>query len=162
MAIGTYYLNDSNAPKPNSPTRIGTNVYLEWSGKLLLEKRWDCEMWGLPGGRLNKGESYTHGIAREVYEETGIRLQESDFRQVRIVDDQRIASYADGTIWRMIIVLFSAILNEEPVFRCSKESGALNFFSKEELAEIPLVPTHEDLILLWKPSDNSTFLTSRA
>ena len=152
MAIGTYYLNDPNAPKPNSPTRIGTNVYLEWQGKLLLEKRWDCEMWGLPGGRLKKGEPYQRGIARELWEETGIRLPEADFRHIRIVDDQRIASYADGTVWRMIIVLFHAVLEEEPHFHCSKESGALRFFSPDELSRIPLVPTHEDLILQWAPN----------
>ncbi len=152
MAIGQYFLNDPIAPKPNSPTRIGTNVYLEWEGKLLLEKRWDCEMWGLPGGRLNKGESYTHGIAREVWEETGIRLPESAFCQIRIVDDQRIAAYADGTVWRMIIVLFSAVLEQEPTFRCSKESGELRFFSLEELSTVTLVPTHQDLILQWMPN----------
>ena len=153
MAIGTYSLNDPAAPRPNSPTRIGTNVYLEWNGKLLLEKRWDCDMWGLPGGRLNKGESYAHGIAREVWEETGIRIPEAEFRQIRIVDDQRIAAYADGTVWRMIIVLFSVVLQEVPTFRCSKESGALRFFSPEEIADLSLVPTHKDLILLWKPTE---------
>ncbi len=150
MAIGTYYLNDPYAPKPNSPTRIGTNVYLEWNGKLLLEKRWDCEMWGLPGGRLNKGESYGHGIARELWEETGIRLPENRFRQIRIVDDQRIAAYADGTVWRMVIVLFAAVLQQEPVFRCSTESRDLQFFTAEELQQLSLVPTHADLILQWR------------
>ena len=152
MAIGHYYLNDPKAPKPNSPTRMGTNVYLEWDGKLLLEKRWDCEMWGLPGGRLKKGESYTHGIARELWEESGIRLPESDFRQLRIVDDERIAAYADGTVWRMVFVLFSAILEEEPSLRSSKESGDLRFFSPTELRSLSLVPTHQDLILDWKPT----------
>ena len=153
MAVGTYYLNDPNAPKPNSPTRIGTNVYLQWDRKLLLEKRWDCDMWGLPGGRLNKGESYTHGIAREVWEETGVRLPESSFRQLKITDDQRIAAYADGTVWKMIIVLFCAVLEEEPVFRCSQESGALSLFTREELLTLPLVPTHKDLILGWHPQE---------
>ena len=151
MAVGTYYLNDPNAPKPNSPTRIGTNVYLEWDGKLLLEKRWDCDMWGLPGGRLKKGESYVSGIARELREETGLSLPHSAFRQVRVVDDQRIAAYEDGTVWRMVIVLFHAGLSQEPILHQSKESGALRFFSPEELEKIALVPTHRDLILTWKP-----------
>ena len=151
MAIGTYYLNDPNAPKPNSPTRIGTNVYLQWDNKLLLEKRWDCDMWGLPGGRLKKGESYVAGIARELREETGLSLCQSAFRQVRVVDDQRIAAYEDGTVWRMVIVLFRAKLSQEPTMCLSKESGGLRFFSSEELKKIPLVATHKDLILSWKP-----------
>ncbi len=151
MAIGTYYLNDPNAPKPNSPTRIGTNVYLQWDNKLLLEKRWDCDMWGLPGGRLKKGESYVAGIARELREESGINLPLSAFEQIRVVDDERIAAYADGTVWRMVIVLFSAKLSQEPTLRASAESGELRFFPYENLRELSLVPTHEDLILAWKP-----------
>ena len=118
--IAKYYLNDPNAPKPNSPTRIGTNVYLQWDGKLLLERRWDCGAWGLPGGRLRNGERYAQGIARELREETGLNLPENAFEQIRIVDDDRIASYQDGTVWRMMIVLFRATLAQEPHIRSSK------------------------------------------
>ena len=55
MEIGRYFCNDPAAPKPNSPTHIGTNVLLEAEGRLLLEKRWDCGQWGLIGGRLRSG-----------------------------------------------------------------------------------------------------------
>ena len=82
MAIASYYLNDPAAPKPNSPTHLGANVFLEYDGRLLLEKRWDCEQWGLIGGRLRSGERYAQGIAREVREETGIFLPELDLKMV--------------------------------------------------------------------------------
>ena len=151
MAVGTYYLNDPNAPKPNSPTHIGTNVLLEWDGKLLLERRWDCGQWGLIGGRLRNAERYTQGIAREVREETGIFLPETAFEQLRVVDDDRIASYRDGTVWRMIIVLFRAKLDRLPDLKPSKESGELRFFSPQELQELDIVVTHSDLVKEWKP-----------
>ncbi len=150
MQIATYYLNHPDAPKPNSPTHIGTNVYLEWEGKLLLERRWDCGAWGLIGGRLKNAERYTRGIAREVYEETGISLPESAFQQVRICDDDRIASYRDGTVWRMIIVLFRAELQTYPQLVKSRESGELRFFLPEELSQIEVVPTHSDLVEEWR------------
>ena len=150
MAIGRYYLNDPNAPKPNSPTHIGTNVYPQWDGKLLLEQRWDCGQWGLVGGRLKNGESYARGIAREVREETGIFLPENAFRQLRVVDDDRIAAYQDGTVWRMIIVLFEAELSKEPNLTGSKESSRLCFFSPKDLEEIEIVETHRDLVAAWK------------
>ncbi len=152
MKIATYYLNDPNAPKPNSPTHIGTNVYLEWDGKLLLERRWDCGAWGLIGGRLKNGERYTQGIARELREETGIFLPESAFTQVRVCDDDRIAAYRDGTVWRMIIVLFRAVLHDEPQLVKSRESGELRFFSPQELKALEIAPTHRDLIEQWMPS----------
>ena len=151
MAVGTYYRNDPNAPKPNSPTHIGTNVLLEYDGKLLLERRWDCGQWGLIGGRLRNGERYAQGIARELREETGIFLPETAFEQVRVVDDDRIASYRDGTVWRMIIVLFRAKLDRLPDLKPSKESGELRFFSPEELQELDIVVTHSDLVKEWKP-----------
>lgn len=151
MNIATYYLNDPNAPKPNSPTHIGTNVYLEWEGKLLLERRWDCGTWGLVGGRLKKGERYTQGIAREVREETGIFLPENAFIQVGVYDDDRIAAYRDGTVWRMIIVLFRTVLQDAPRLVKSRESGELRFFSPQELQISEIVPTHHDLIEQWQP-----------
>ncbi|MBQ4565954.1 MAG: NUDIX hydrolase [Oscillospiraceae bacterium] len=150
MAVGTYYRNDPKAPRPNSPTRIGTNVLLEWEGKLLLEQRWDCGFWGLPGGRLRKGEDYAVGISRELREEAGIFLPPNAFRQIKVCDDDRIAAYADGTVWRMIIVLFHAVLTAEPRLKSSKESQSLRFFSKEELDGITIVTTHEDLVEYWK------------
>lgn len=151
MQIATYYLNTPNAPKPNSPTHIGTNVWLEWEGKLLLERRWDCGAWGLVGGRLKNGERYAQGIAREVREETGIFLPEKAFTQVRVYDDdERIAAYRDGTVWRMIIVLFRAELQTAPQLVKSRESGELRFFSPEELAQIEIVPTHSDLVEEWR------------
>ena len=150
MAVGTYYRNDPKAPRPNSPTRIGTNVLLEWEGKLLLEQRWDCGFWGLPGGRLRKGEDYAVGISRELREEAGIYLPPNAFRQIKVCDDDRIAAYADGTVWRMIIVLFHAVLTAEPRLKSSKESQSLRVFSKEELDGITIVTTHEDLVEYWK------------
>lgn len=150
MTIARYYLNDSNAPKPNSPTHLGANVFLEYDGRLLLERRWDCDQWGLIGGKLRSGERYAQGIAREVREETGIFLPESAFTQLRVCDDNRIAAYRDGTVWRMIIVLFRASLSAEPSLKASRESAALRFFTPEELDAIEIVRTHQDLVAEWK------------
>ena len=150
MPVATYYLHDPAAPKPNSPTRMGTNVLLECRGRLLLEQRWDCGAWGLPGGRLRRGESEARGIARELFEETGLRLPEAAFTRVRVVDDaDRIASYQDGTVWRMVIVLFRARLERLPELKPSAESLQLQFFTPEELSALNLVITHRDLILRW-------------
>lgn len=155
MKIAEYYCNDPAAPKPNAKTRIGTNVLLQWNGRLLLERRWDCGQWGLVGGRLRDGERYSAGIARELREETGISLPEHAFHQIRICDDDRIASYRDGTVWRMIIVLFSAELGDEPAIRCSRESTELRFFAPDELNLDDIVITHRDLVAMWVKQNRS-------
>lgn len=159
MEIAHYYLHDPKAPKPNQKTRRGANAYLEYDGKLLLERRWDCGQWGLPGGRMRDGEDGAAGIARELREEAGISLPESRFSRVRVVEDpDRIAAYRDGSVWRMVIVLFYARLQSMPELRISRESRELRFWGREEIAEIPIVATHRDLISeFWEQAISARF-----
>ncbi len=45
--------------------------------RILLQKRHDFNVWGLPGGNAEEGEDLTSVIFREVKEETGLRLIEA-------------------------------------------------------------------------------------
>ena len=58
----------------------------------------------------------------------------------------RIAAYRDGSVWRMVIVVFGLELEEEPEMVISHESRDLKFFSKEELKDIEIVITHSDIV----------------
>lgn len=42
---------------------------------MLLCHRRDHDLWNLPGGGLEKGESVSQGLAREVKEETGLKIK---------------------------------------------------------------------------------------
>lgn len=52
--------------------------FLHYQDKILLLHRQDTKpegnRWGIPGGKLESGEPIIEAIAREVYEETGLRL----------------------------------------------------------------------------------------
>ena len=61
----------------------------------------------------------------------------------------RIAAYQDGSIWRMVVVVFSLELEQEPDIVISTESADMRFFSKEELKEIEIVVTHSDIVEDW-------------
>lgn len=150
--IVTFYFNDPNAPKTTRPAHLGVNAYVEWDGKLLMEKRWDCEIWGLPGGGVKNGESECRAIARELFEETKIRLPESEFHKVRVYGDPgRLAAYRDGSVWRMVIVQYHVRLREEPRIVTSRESKEMRFFTKDELEKLPIVVTHRDIVMdFWK------------
>lgn len=43
------------------------------SGEILLTKRRDIEVWCLPGGHVDAGETVAQAAVREVWEETGLR-----------------------------------------------------------------------------------------
>lgn len=43
-------------------------------GEVLLQRRSDNGEWGLPGGALDPGEEPADGVAREIYEETGVEV----------------------------------------------------------------------------------------
>ncbi len=148
MGIVTFYRNDPNAPKTTMPTHLGANAIILWDGKLLLEKRSDCDnSWGLPGGGVKKRETGRDAIAREVYEELGLRIPKDQFQKLAVYGEPgRIAAYRDGSVWQMVIVVYGLTLEEEPILRISSESKALRFFTREEIRDIHIPVTHEDIV----------------
>ena len=148
MAIVTFYNCDpKDAPKTTMPAHLGANAILIWNGKLLLEKRRDSDIWGLIGGGCKKTENGRDAIARETYEELGIRIPKDAFEKLAVYDNPgRIAAFKDGSIWRMVIVVYGHTFSEEPVLHISAESKDLRFFSKTELSDIEIAVTHADIV----------------
>lgn len=148
MAIVTFYNCDpKDAPKTTMPAHLGANAILTWNGKLLLEKRRDSDIWGLIGGGCKKTENGREAIAREAYEELGVRIPKAAFEKLAVYDNPgRIAAFQDGSIWRMVIVVYGYDFPEEPKLRISAESKDLRFFSREELQDIEIAITHADIV----------------
>lgn len=150
MAIVTFYRGHPNPPKTTQGAHLGANAIITCKGKLLLEKRRDCDIWGLVGGGVKKQESSLQAITREIYEELGLRVAPEKFRKLSVYGEPgRIAAYQDGSIWRMVIVVFGLELEKEPPMVISSESKDLRFFSKEELQDIEIVVTHSDIVEDW-------------
>ena len=151
MAIVTFYNCDpKDAPKTTMPAHLGANAIFTYNGKLLLEKRRDSDIWGLVGGGCKKYETGRDAIVREAYEELGVRIPKMQFQKLAVYDNPgRIAAYRDGSIWRMVIVVYGYDFPEEPVLRISSESKELRFFDKEEIAEIEIAITHADIVADW-------------
>ena len=151
MPIVTFYNCDpKDAPKTTQRAHLGANAILTCQGKLLLERRRDSDTWGLVGGGCKKTETGRDAIAREVYEELGLRIHKDKFTKLSVYDNPgRIAAYCDGSIWRMVIVVYGLDFPEEPKMRISSESKELRFFTKEELKDIEIAVTHADIVEDW-------------
>lgn len=147
MAYVTFYNKDPNAPKPNMPAHLGSNCIITANGKLLLEKRVDSDTWGLVGGGCKKWEEPVQAMAREVYEELGWRVKPAAFKKVKVYGEPgRIAAFRDGSIWRMVIVVFSLEVEEDRPIHISSESKEARFFTKEEIRDIEIAVTHRDIV----------------
>ena len=150
MAIVTFYCGDPNAPKTTQKTHLGANALIVWNDKLLLEKRRDCDLWGLVGGGVKRKETPLQAITREIHEELGLNIPKDKLRKLGVYDEpKRIAAYRDGSIWKMVIVAYYLELSDEPKLRISKESRELRFITREELKDINVVFTHKDIVEQW-------------
>lgn len=151
MSIVKFYRGDpQNAPKTTMGAHLGANAIITYQGKILLEKRRDSDVWGLVGGGVKNWETEAQAMAREVYEELGLRIPKEKFKKLAVYGEPgRIAAYCDGSVWRMVIVVFSLELETEPKLKMSAESKELRFFTKEELRDIEIVITHSDIVEDW-------------
>ncbi len=147
MPIVTFYRGHPNPPRTTMGAHLGANAIITCKGRLLLERRRDSDVWGLVGGGVKNYETELQAMVREVREELGIRVKPEKFTRLRSYGEPgRIAAYCDGSIWRMVIVVFGLDFAEEPQMKVSNESRELRFFTKEELKDIQVVITHSDIV----------------
>lgn len=76
------------------------------AGLVLLQRRADNGHWNLPGGRLELGETLAGACARELLEETGLRVE--PVRLVGLYSDPATTTvgYADGNVVQYVVALF--------------------------------------------------------
>ncbi|MGM9668699.1 MAG: NUDIX domain-containing protein [Faecousia sp.] len=147
MPIVTFYRDDPNAPRTTQGAHLGANAIITWDGMLLLEKRRDCDVWGLVGGGVKNWETPAQAMAREIREEIGLRVPAAALEKCKVYGEPgRIAAYCDGSVWRMVIVAFRLELEKRPELKISPESRELRFFTREEVRNLNIVITHSDIV----------------
>ncbi|MEW2469290.1 NUDIX domain-containing protein [Streptomyces sp. NPDC046994] len=92
-------------------------------GRLLAIRRADNGTWELPGGVLELTEAPEEGVAREVWEETGIRVEVDELTGV----------YKNTT--RGIVALVFRCTPSGGTERTSAESLAVDWLTPDEVAE---------------------------
>ena len=114
--------------------RAGVGVVIWGPGEtILLEKRRDCGWWGLPGGRIEPGESLADATMREVAEETWLIVEVADLIGVYSNPVGRIVTYPDnGDVVQLIDVIVEARVRSG-CLKCSEESEELRYFPAGQL-----------------------------
>lgn len=116
--------------------RVGVGVVIRGSGgTILLEKRRDCGWWGLPGGKVEPGESLVDAAVREVREETGLAVEITQLIGVYSDPAGRIVTYPDnGDVVQLVDVVVGARVLSGSLMG-SQESEEVRFFSPSQLPE---------------------------
>ena len=133
------YYNDPNAPQANSIVPSVTAIVRDHAGDLLMVHKTDNNLWALPGGGVDPGESVTEAILREVLEETGV-----DVEVVRLsgvyTNPRHVMVYDDGEVRQQFSLCFIA----NPVggsLATSVETSEVLYVSVDRLDELNVHPS---------------------
>lgn len=101
------YFRDPSAPLANSVVPSVTAVVRNRDGDLLLIHKTDNDLWALPGGGHDIGEGIGDTVAREVEEETGIRVTVEGISGL-YTDPEHVMAYDDGEVRQQFSICFRA------------------------------------------------------
>lgn len=135
----TDYYDDPNAPEPNSVVPAAVGCVTDDEGRLLLEHRVDNDLWALPGGTHDFGESIVETVIREIREETGLDVEVTGLVGIYTDPKARIA-YSDGEVRQQFTLSFRCRVLGGTLQRDS-ESQELRWVSRDELDGLRIHPS---------------------
>lgn len=135
----TDYYKDPQAPRPNALVPAATALVVNDKGEILLERRRDNDLWALPGGAMNLGETVAQGIVREVREETGLDVEPAGLVGI-YSDPQHLIAYDDGEVRQEFSICFRTRLLGGHL-AADRESADLRWTAPGDLDGLPMHPT---------------------
>ena len=113
---------------------IGVNIAILQNNSILLTLREDYEVWCLPGGHIDSGESFAQAAIREAREETGL-----DVRLTRFVGTYTRPHWSDGLYH---VQLFTAEIMGGEMGIQAGETLDIRFFPLDDLPVDMLIGSH--------------------
>lgn len=104
------------------------------NGRVLLQERTDLDIWALPGGYVEIGESATAALKREVQEETGLTPLSAGLVGL-YSDPQYDFTYPNGDQVQHFLAVFHVPAWEGELSRDDAETKDIGFFDPARLPE---------------------------
>ena len=93
-------------------------------GRLLLQRRSDNGLWGLPGGLLELDETYEEAARREIREETGLTATEVRFNRTKFFEPSNT-----------LMINFTAYVSDAAALHANEEIDRWSWFTPEQARE---------------------------
>ncbi|MFC6695946.1 NUDIX hydrolase [Nocardioides daphniae] len=133
------YIDDLDAPPANSVVPSVVAIVCDEAGRVLLIHKTDNDLWALPGGGHEIGESIAEAVVREVREETGYEVEVTGLTGT-YTNPKHVMAYEDGEVRQQFSIAFTArLLGGEP--RTSSESKRVEWFHPEDTHDLPMHPS---------------------
>ncbi|MFE8012677.1 NUDIX hydrolase [Streptomyces antibioticus] len=133
------YINDPNAPKANSIVPSVTAVARNEAGDVLLIHKTDNDLWALPGGGVDVGESVADAAVRETKEETGFDVEVTGLVGL-YTNPGHVMAYDDGEVRQQFSICFTARITGGEL-RTSSESKEVAFVDPSRLDDLTIHPS---------------------
>lgn len=108
-------------------------------GRLLLVRQRDGGLWSTPGGMIEPDERPADAVVREVWEETGLRVE-----PVRVAGvyggPEFIVTYPNGDETQYVIIAFECAVTGGEPRPDGDETMEVRFWSQRETAGLPMPP----------------------
>ncbi len=104
-------------------------------GSVLLSSRTNSDRWGIPGGRVEKGESIQEALIREFFEECGVAI--TVHRPLLTLEH---AFEKNGDLMQEINVYFAISLPTHEVL-AREQDAIFKWVPIDSLASFPLLPS---------------------
>ena len=128
------------------------------SGKILLVKSANSDVWGLPAGAIDLGETPAEAVIREVFEETS--LQVLPVKIVGVFGGEKVRYiYANGDSVEYFIVVFECEITNGKLLNQDGEVSEFKYFAVEEMPQLAIpypnyIFLHEDDKTYFEQSEN--------
>lgn len=150
------YLNDPNAPAANSLVPSVTAIVTNDAGELLLVHKTDNDLWALPGGGMDVGESVSDAVIREVKEETGLDVEVTGLVGV-YTNPGHVMAYDDGEVRQQFSLCFTTRLLGGEI-RTSSETSEVEFLPVDRIDDLKIHPSMRLRIQHWQDGRSAPYI----
>ncbi|WP_103342136.1 NUDIX hydrolase [Amycolatopsis sp. CA-126428] len=133
------YYNDPNAPKANSIAVAVSAFIQDHEGRILMIRRTDNNLYSIPGGQLELGETLAEAAVREVREETGIECEVTGVIGL-YSDPKHVIAYDNGEVRQEFSICFRANVTEGTL-QTSDESSEVDWINIQQLPDLNVHPS---------------------